>query len=507
MAQMANYTIKAFAELLERESLLTEAKYYGKETEYIKKLTYNSKEVSEQTMFVCKGAAFKAEYLKEAVKSGAVCYVSEKQYQLEEEIPFICVKDIRKAMPLLAEKFYNAPSGEFQLVGVTGTKGKSTSVQYLRTILDGYFEDNGKMPSGIISSIDIYDGVIAKESHITTPESLELNAHFRNAADSHLEVVEMEISSQALKYNRVDRIGFDIGIFLNISEDHISPIEHPDFEDYFASKLRLFAQTKTAIINLDADFADRIREEAKVCEETITFSMKKPEADFYAYDIRKQGHTTVFKVKCKDFDAEFVLGMPGLFNVENALSVIAAAWKMNVPQEYIYSGLKKAHVKGRMEFYQSKNQDVVAIVDYAHNKLSFEKIFESIKEEYPDYEIVSVFGCPGQKAFIRRKYLGTIAGLNSTRIILTADEPAFETVAEICDDIAQYIAPECPYQVIEDRTEAIKEAILTVKKKTVVIIAGKGHETSQKIGNQYVEYPSDAVNAVRYLEEYDRKHQ
>lgn len=505
MAQMASYTIKEFAELMRQENLLVNAAYYGKEEEYIKKLTYNSKEVSGQTMFVCKGAAFKEEYLKEAVKSGAICYVSEKQYDLEEEIPFICVSDIRKAMPVLADKFYCSPSEEFQLVGITGTKGKSTSVQYLKMILDGYLEAEGKMPSGIISSIDVYNGVISKESHITTPESLELNEHFRNAADSHLEALGMEVSSQALKYNRVDRLRFDIGIFLNISEDHISPIEHHDFEDYFSSKLRMFSQTRTAVINLDSDFAERIMEEAKVCEEIITFSMKNEKADFYAYNIRKIGHTIGFRVKCKEFDEEFILGMPGLFNVENALSVIVAAWKLNVPREYIYSGLKNARVKGRMEFYQNKTGDVVAIVDFAHNKLSFEKIFESIKEEYPDYEIVSVFGCPGQKAFIRRKYLGTIAGENSTRIILTADDPAFEPVLEICDDIAKYIAPECPYQVIEDRTEAIREAILTSEKKTVVIIAGKGHETSQKIGNQYTEYSSDAVNAMRFLEEYDAK--
>lgn len=506
MAQMVSYTIKEFVELMAQEALLSESECYGKEAELIENLTFNSKAVTEHTLFVCKGATFKEEYLKESVEAGTICYVSEKKYDLGEDVPYIIVNDIRRAMSVLAEKFNNSAWEEFQLIGVTGTKGKSTSVHYLQAILDDYFEANDKKPCGIISSIDIVDGVVTKDSRITTPEAIELHEHFRHAADSNLEVVAMEVSSQALKYNRVDSVKFDIGVFLNISEDHISPIEHPDFEDYFQSKLAMFKQTKAAVVNLDSDFSDRILEAAKECEEIITFSTKDETADFYAYDIRKDEHDTIFRVKGENFDEEFILTMPGLFNVENALPMIAIARRMNVPTEYIYSGLKRARARGRMEFYTTDDNKVIAIVDFAHNKLSFEKIFESIKKEYPDYDIVSVFGCPGNKAFVRRKYLGTIAGLNSTRIILVGDDPGTETVAEICDDIAQYIAPSCPYEVIEERTEGIRKAIVTAERKTVVIIAGKGQESNQRIGNVYVDYPTDAESATRYIAEYNEMH-
>ena len=500
---MKSYTIKEFTELIEKESLLVESKLYGREMEYIENLTYNSKAACKNTLFICKGAKFKEEYVKEAVKAGSICYISEKKYDLEDQIPYIIVKDIRKAMPILADTFYNSPWEEFKLIGVGGTKGKTTSVYYIKAILDDYLKANQKNPSGIISSIDVYDGVVSKVSHITTPEAVELHSHFRNAADSNLDFLAMEISSQALKYDRVDRVNFDVGVFLNISEDHISPVEHPDFEDYFQSKLSMFKQTKTAVVNMDADFAERILEAAKAAQEIVTFSMHDKNADFYAYDIIKDKKGTSFKVKYQQFDREFQLAMPGLFNLENALAMIAVASKLNIPIEHIYSGIKNTHPKGRMEVYTSKDDTIVAIVDYAHNKLSFEKLFESVKEDYSDYEIVSVFGCPGQKALNRRKYLGRIAGENSNRIILTADEPAFEPVGDICNEIAQHIDPERTYEVIEDRTEAIKKAIKSAKGKTVIMIVGKGHETSQKIGNQYVDYPSDAVNALRFIEEYN----
>ena len=190
-----------------------------------------------------------------------------------------------------------------------------------------------------------------------------------------MEYAQMEVSSQALKYHRVDDMKFDVGIFLNISEDHISPIEHADFEDYFSSKMLMFGKTKTAVVNLDADYIDRILEEAKAAEEVITFSTKDSSADYFAYHIRKEGNETRFSVKCEAFDEEFILTMPGLFNVENALGVIAAAVKFGIPKEYIHSGLLRARSSGRMELYASKDKNILAIVDYAHNKLSFEIVF------------------------------------------------------------------------------------------------------------------------------------
>lgn len=506
MGKMQYYTVKDYVELLETRGMLLEADVEGAQDHVIRTLTYNSKEAGADPLFICKGAAFKLAYLREALERGAVCYISEKAFDLERQVPCILVKDIREAMSVLANFFYNRPWEDLVVTGIGGTKGKSTSAYYMKAVVDDYMAAQGKKESAVISSIDIYDGKSLVESHITTPEAVELQQHLRNALDCGIEYAQMEVSSQALKYHRVDDMRFDAAIFLNISEDHISPIEHKDFEDYFTSKMRMFAKADRAFVNLDADYIDRILTYAKDAKEFYTFSTKKPEADFYAYNIRKDGHETLFFVKCADFDEEFVLTMPGLFNVENALGVIAAATKLGIPREYIHSGLKRARSSGRMELYASKDKTKIAIVDYAHNKLSFEKLFSSMKEEYPDYDIISIFGCPGGKALIRRRDLGTVAGQYAKKVYLVAEDPGYEPVADISADIAQYVkAQNCPYEMIEDRGEAIKAAIESSQGKTLFLITGKGAETRQKYGSDYLDCPSDVDYVKKYLTEYDER--
>ena len=217
MAEMKYYTIREYAKLLEDRDMLAECDLCGKEDVVIKLLTYDSREVEADTMFICKGAAFKPVYLRNSIEQGAVCYISEKKYELEGEVPYLLVKDIRKAMSVLANFFYNKPWEDLTVVGVGGTKGKSTSVYYMKAIIDDYMEALGKKDSAVISSIDIYDGKSKIESHITTPEAVELQHHLRNALDCGMEYAQMEVSSQALKYHRVDDMMFDVAIFLNVS--------------------------------------------------------------------------------------------------------------------------------------------------------------------------------------------------------------------------------------------------------------------------------------------------
>lgn len=504
MAQMKFYNMQTYADILKEQGMLAGYELYGKGSKEIRVLTYNSKEVEADTAFICKGAAFKPVYLREAVEKGAVLYISEKEFELEAEVPYILVKDIRKAMAVLANLFYNKPWEDLTVIGVGGTKGKSTSAYYMKAVVDDYMEEQNKKTSAVISSIDIYDGLKTIESHITTPEAVELQRYLRNALNCGIEYAEMEVSSQALKYHRVDGMKFDAAIFLNISEDHISPIEHEDFEDYFSSKLLMFEKTKTAVVNMDADYAERILAAAKAAQQAVTFSTKDEKADFYAYNIRKEGHETKFSVRCSEFDEEFILTMPGLFNVENALGVITAAVKLGIPREYIHSGLLRARSSGRMELYASRDKNIMAIVDYAHNKLSFEKLFSSMKEEYPDYSIISIFGCPGKKAFIRRRDLGTVAGKYSKKVYLAAEDPGYEPVEDISKEIAQYVeAQGCPYELIEDRGEAIKAAIESAEGKTLLLVTGKGGETRQKYGSEYIDCPSDVEYVEKYLAEYD----
>ena len=498
---MEKYTLKEYLQLLKEADLVIDFDLKGADETVIQYLTYNSKAAVKDTFFICKGATFKEEYLLDAVNRGACAYVSEKPYSKADDIPYIIVKDIRLAMPPLADKYNNSPWKKLKLTGFGGTKGKSTSAYYMKAIVDDFMSATGGKRSAIISSVATYDGVVDKESHITTPEVVELQEHFSNAVKSGITFAEMEVSSQALKYNRIDNITLDVGVFLNISEDHISPIEHPDFDDYFSSKLKIFDHCKNAVVNMDADFAEKIIESSSVCENIYTISAKNPEADFYAYDITKDGIETVFMVKGPGFDEKFALTMPGLFNIENALAAIAAATFLEIPMQYIKSGLYRARTSGRMELFISRDKKIIAIVDYAHNKLSFEKLFASTKKEYPEYDIVSVFGCPGGKAFNRRKDLGLIAGAYSKYVYLVAEDPGNEPYEKIADEIAVYLEEQdCPYEFIEDRGEAIKVAIDNTKVKTVLLITGKGNETRQKYGNSYIECRSDVDYVKEYLD-------
>ncbi|MEA4925750.1 MAG: UDP-N-acetylmuramoyl-L-alanyl-D-glutamate--2,6-diaminopimelate ligase [Syntrophomonadaceae bacterium] len=499
---MQRFPLNDYINMLEAHGLMVKKDNFQEISDkVVEKVAYNSNEASASTLFVCKGAGFKEEYLDMAIARGALAYISEKDYA--KNVPCILVKDIQKSLSLASILFYNNPGDDLTLIGITGTKGKSTTAYYVKYILDEYLQNYGRPEAGIISSIDTYDGKIKEESHLTTPESLEVQMHYRNAVDSQITHMVTEVSSQALKYGRLYGVNFSVGVFLNISEDHISPIEHPDLDDYFKSKLKLLNQCQAACVNLNSDNAAAVLEAARQADKLITFGTD-PAAAIYGYDLRKDGFDTVFNVRADRFDREFRLTMPGLFNVENALAAIAVAYALDIPEEYIYWGLFKARSSGRMEIYTSKNHERIIIVDYAHNKLSFNKLYESTKNEYPNRKIYTVFGCPGGKAYVRRKDLGLLSGLYSDKVFLTSEDPGDESVKDICEDIARYVkVHNSNYEIIEDREEAIKKSIMMSDPDTVVLITGKGNETRQKIGKQYIECRSDVEAVLKYLNEYD----
>ena len=403
--------------------------------------------------------------------------------------------------------YYNHPSHRLNVVGITGTKGKSSTSYYLKYIFDEFMTATGGKESGVLGSIDTYDGVERFESHLTTPEPLDLERHFANAVSTDLSYMTMEVSSQALKYDRVFGVEFAVACFLNIGYDHISPIEHPDFEDYFRSKLRIFEQAAVGCVNLDTERVDDVLTAARACKRVITFSQKDPSATIFADQVRKSGNDILFRVKTPRFLRQFRLTMPGLFNVENALAAIAVCEALAIPEQHIFVGLQKARVPGRMEIYANANDDVIAIVDYAHNRLSFEKLFESVQTEYPGRRIVTVFGCPGKKALDRRRDLGEISGRHSDLVILTEEDSGEEDTESICREIASHVdAQGCAYSIQPDRGEAIRQAILSCQEPTVILITGKGAETRQKRGIEYIDCPSDVQYSKEYLHEYDVLH-
>ena len=503
---LIHYPMKDYCALLADGDLLAAPLPDGLDQERtVALVSCDSQTVVPGTLFLCKGAHFKAKYLAQAAQKGAFAYVSETPYP-QVDLPCILVKDMRRVMAPLAVKYYNDPSSRLKVIGITGTKGKSSTAYYLKYILDEYLAEKGGR-CGVISSIDTYDGVEEFESHLTTPEPLELQRHFANALSAGLEYLVMEVSSQALKYHRTLGTRFAAACFLNIGRDHISPVEHPDFEDYFHSKLKIFAQAELSCVNLDCDHADEALSAARSgCGRVLTFSRRDSTAGVYCSGIRKEGHGTVFQVRAPHSSGEFRLTMPGLFNTENALAAIAVCEGLGIPQQAVRRGLEKARVPGRMEVYSSAREDLVAIVDYAHNRMSFETLFRSVQTEYPGRHIVTVFGCPGKKAFERRRDLGQVSGAHSDLVVLTEEDSGEEDTLSICREIAVHVAEAgCPWLIEPNRGEAIRRALLGCEKPAVVLITGKGAETRQKRGIEYIDTPSDVDYVKAFLQEYDAR--
>ncbi len=499
---MESYLLDDYLSALTEAGLLVDAQDVSRElfNHPIRHLSCDTRDMAADTLFVCKGAHFRPEYAEQAARGGAVAYVSQTDYRAS--IPAILVSDVRAAMALLAKLFYGAPSDKLMTVGVTGTKGKSTTVYYLKAILDQYLNKE----CAVLSSIDNYDGVIREESHLTTPEPIMLHRHFRNAVDSGISHLVMEVSSQALKYGRVAGVTYTVGVFHNIGLDHISPIEHPDFEDYFAAKMEIFSHCGIACIHLDIPQADELIARAKEKGCRIVTYGERADAVVRCSDVTKIAEGYRFTVTAPDGSCEMQLGMPGRFNVQNAMAAVASLWSMGIPLSACADGLKTARVSGRMEVFTSADQRVTVLVDYAHNDMSFHALFDSVDQEYPGKKKIAVFGCPGKKAFLRREDLGRIAGQRGDYVVITEEDSGEEPFDSIAADIARHVeAAGCAYSVSEDRGEAIREAILEHGTDKVILLTGKGRETRMKRGLLYIDTPSDVAYTEKYLAEYDAR--
>ena len=488
------HTLKEYIDALRDAGILVESTVSDElAAREIHCLTYDTRALSTDALFICKGAHFKEEYLRDALSRGAVAYVAEEKHNVDA--PCILVSDIRYSLVVLGQLFYDHVTDKLTSIGITGTKGKSTTAYYVRYILNDWLRAQSMPECAILSSIDNYDGKVSEESHITTPEVLELYQHFENAYESGISHLVMEASSQALKYGRVRGITFDVGAFLNIGTDHISPIEHPDFEDYFTAKLKIFDSCRFGCVNTDAKYADRVIEYAKDRCNLITFGSHESDTVSCRH-VEKRSDGLYFTVVSPKYNGEFSITMPGLFNISNALAAMAICMALDVPEEYVRSGLRKARAAGRMQIYESRDKKVAVIVDYAHNRMSFDALYRSTKIEYPGRQMISVFGCPGSHALQRRKDLGELSGENCDFVFITEEDSGEEPFAQIAADIEKHVA--CPHLVLEERSECIRRAILDGKDARVILLTGKGEETTMKRGSAYVPYPSDVELTQKY---------
>lgn len=504
MSNRTRLPLGDYYQLLLRHGLLADAAPLAADlTHPVSLVSCDSKLVIPNTLFVCKGVKFKEEYLCSAMEQGAFAYVSEREYPAVP-LPCIRVTDIRQAMGLLADRAYGHPSGALRITGITGTKGKTTTAYYIKSIVDAWLAGQGHRESALLSTIVTDDGVERRPAKLTTPEPLDLQRHLWNAVSAGADYLTMEVSSQALKYGRVIGVELACAVFLNIGEDHISPVEHPDLEDYLNSKLLIFQQAQSACVCLDCDHVERVRAAAAACPWVVTFSQKFPSADVYGSQVRKEGEKIAFHVRTPRYERELAISTPGLFNVENALAAVAAAEVYGIPAEAVAAGLVRAFVPGRMEHYVSADGEISVIVDYSHNGMSLQNALRSVRAEYPGRELTVLFGCTGGKGIDRREGMGNAAGEWADRIILTEDDPGPEEVEAICADIGVFLtAHGKDYTVIPNREAAVETAILGARRPAVVLLAGKGCEEAQKRKNGPEPCIPDGTLARRALDKYN----
>ena len=463
----------------------------------IKGIEKNSREVKEGYLFVAiKGFAVDGHnFIESAIKNGATAILVQegcdlKSYNIPDEIVIIMAKDSREALAICSSNFYGNPSAKFKLIGVTGTKGKTTTTFMIKEIL----EKSGKKV-GLIGTIATYiNGKKIKYNDRTTPESLELQQIFAQMVKEGVEVVVMEVSSQSLKLHRVDGCNFDIVLFTNFSEDHISPNEHPDMQDYFNSKLKLFKMCKNGIVNVDDLHGAKIPglfPESNI----VTYGIDNF-ANVLAKDITITNSYVDFKVRITDRNERIKTGIPGRFSVYNSLAAICVAQKFGVPPEIIKEALLEVRVPGRSELVDNK-KELTIMIDYAHSPESLQNILQATKS-YTRGRVISVFGCGGDRDKGKRPIMGEISGKIADYTIITSDNPRTEKPEDIVEQIEAGIKKtKGKYEVVVDRVEAIEKAIKMANKKDIIILAGKGHEPYQEING--VKHPFDERIIVREI--------
>lgn len=452
-----------------------------KENPSFSKISFDSREADKSTLFFAKGATFKKEYLEQAIENGLTFYVSQVDYELD--IPAIIVTDIKKAMSLIAMEFYGHPENDLKIIAFTGTKGKTTAAYFAYNILK-----QTHRPAMLSTMNTTLDGKTFFKSKLTTPESLDLFKMMATAVQNGMTHLIMEVSSQAYLVERVYGLTFDVGAFLNISPDHIGPIEHPTFEDYFYHKRLLMANSKAVVVNAGMDYFDVVAQQ-----------VANTPHDFYG----KGSDNTIENGRAFDFDVtgklagHYDIKLIGSFNQENAVAAGLACLRLGTSLADIQKGIAQTSVPGRMEVITQTNGAKV-FVDYAHNGDSLEKLL-SVVEEHQKGDLHLILGATGNKGESRRADFARVINAHpNLHVILTADDPNYEDPQAIAEEIASQVTRPLDIQV--DREKAISQAMARTNNEIdAVIIAGKGADAYQIVNGEHTAYAGDLNIAKNYL--------
>ena len=469
-------------------SLLERLEYevcQGSDDLEVTELINDSRKVKEGSVFVCIAGAVADghEYIEDVAAKGAVAVIVERPVNAPEGLTVIHVDDTRYALALMSAAYFGYPAQKLNVIGITGTKGKTTTTYMVKSILEGVGHK-----VGLIGTIETIIGDKKIPASNTTPESYTIHRYFAEMVEAGCDSVVMEVSSQGLMLHRTAGIEFEIGIFTNLGEDHIGPNEHKDFEDYKRCKGILFTQCKLGIANVDDKWFEDVFRFATCKVETFGFSEK---ADLRAEDaklISGKGSLGIsYHLKgLMDFPVE--IDIPGKFSIYNSLTAIAICRHFNVSEENIIKALKVAKVKGRIEMVKVSDEFTL-MIDYAHNAMALESLLSTLREYHPN-RLVCLFGCGGNRSRLRRFEMGEVSGRLSDLTIITSDNPRNEDPQAIIDDIKTGIEKtDGKYVEIIDRKEAIAYAISHGEPGDIIILAGKGHEDYQEIRGK--KYPMD----------------
>ena len=462
-------------------------------------VVYDSRKVTEGSLFICiRGAVVDGhKFVPDVISKGAKTLIVEEPVEAPEDVTVILTEDTRYAMAFISAAWFGHPAEQLKTIGITGTKGKTTTTYMVKSILE-----NAGYKVGLIGTIEAIIGDERIPAANTTPESYVIQEYFRRMVDAGCDCVVMEVSSQGLMLHRTQGFIFDYGIFTNIEPDHIGPNEHKDFDDYLTCKAMLLKQCRVGIVNRDDEHFARIVEGHTCALETYGFS---PEADLRAEDthmVNGKGYLGIsYHVKgLLDFPVE--IDIPGKFSIYNSLTAIAICRHFKVSQENIIRALKVAKVKGRIEMIKVSDEFTL-MIDYAHNAMALESLLTTLREYHP-HRLVCLFGCGGNRAKSRRYEMGEVSGRLADLTIITSDNPRFEEPQAIIDDIKEGIGRTSgKYVEICDRKEAIAYAIHHGEPGDIIVLAGKGHEDYQEIRGK--KYPMDERVLIAEILDEDKK--